>query len=302
MLLNNKYYQDIWFKYKEIKTLPLPSSNNILLLTQKIILSQIQQNRSIHFNFHNKREMLYDIGFALFIELANKIFCNTVDYPNYKINDLVRSKGKISKKNLLFKIEKIETEHYTLKGVSRNHEEMRLPSRTYEKLIEEFTPVTQNVRDKTLKRFYEYFKILNNGNIHDFDPTDFTQKCVFIAPKKFWDELKEIKTKIPCVYLSNHRDENNEDEIKSIRALSDCIMYVTPKYETCYQNIIMTGKIIHTIVVLDCEEDKVEQIISDKNRFNFNIVLLTNSLEQKKYTQIPMWNWFNEEIEIVNTI
>jgi len=301
MLLNRKYYEDVSDKYKSEKIVASAPIEPSSLLTLKIILDQIQKKQAIHFNFQNRREMLYSIGYSLFVELANRIFCNTVDYPNYKINDTVRSKEKISKTNLLFIIEKIENGRYTLKCISRNREEMRMPARTYEKLIEKFTPVIQNVRDNTLKRFYGYFKELNSKDVYDFEPTDFTKKCVFVTPKTFWDELK-VKNKIPCIYLPTHRDENNEAEIKSIPALSDCMMFITPKYDACYQNVLLRGTKVDTIVVLDCEEDKLEQIVSDKSRFNFNLVILTDLLKPTNNSQVRMWNWFKEEIEIVNSL
>ena len=111
-----------------------------------------------------------------------------------------------------------------------------------------------------------------------------------------------IKGKIPSIYLPNPREENDHHETKSIPALPDCIMYVTPKYEICYQDILQKGKKINTIVVCDTELDEIEKIIQDRNRFGYNIIVLTNSVNPTKSTQVLCWNWFREEGEIINSL
>jgi hypothetical protein len=79
-------------------------------------------------------------------------------------------------------------------------------------------------------------------------------------------------------------------------------MYFTTKYEVCYQKLLLQGKKIHTIVICDTEEDKIQQILQDRNRFGFNLIILSNAIDPIRNNQIPCWNWFKEEVEIVNSL
>lgn len=110
------------------------------------------------------------------------------------------------------------------------------------------------------------------------------------------------KNKIPSTYLPNPREENNVSEIRSIPALHDCLVYFTPKYEVCYQNLLLKNEKIKAIVLFDTEVDQIEQILQDKPRFGFNIIVISNSFSPVKNQAIPCWNWFKEEIEIVNAL
>ena len=152
-----------------------------------------------------------------------------------------------------------------------------------------------------MKGYTKFFSDLNGGLKTDFTPTNFEKKTVFITKKTLWDNLPN-KNKIPCAYLPNPREEKNAVEIKSIPALQDCIAYFTPKYEVCYQNILSKGKKVKAIIVFDTETDKIEQILQDKSRFDFNLIVISNSYAPTKNESIPCWNWFKEEIEIVNAL
>lgn len=79
-------------------------------------------------------------------------------------------------------------------------------------------------------------------------------------------------------------------------------MYFVPKYKVCYDNILLQGKIIDTVVVYNTEETEIEQIIQDKNRFGFNLIVITNTTSPTKCSQVPCWNWFKEEAIIINTL
>jgi tryptophan synthase alpha subunit len=80
-------------------------------------------------------------------------------------------------------------------------------------------------------------------------------------------------------------------------------MYFVPKYEVCYQKLLLPRKTkIDTIIVFDTEEEKIQQIINDKQQYGFNLIVLTNTTTPTKCNQVPCWNWFKEEIEIVNSL
>ena len=110
------------------------------------------------------------------------------------------------------------------------------------------------------------------------------------------------KAKIPSTYLPNPNDGNDVSIQKSIPALSDCLIYFTPKYEVCYQNILSKGEKIKTIIVFDTEADKIQQMLQDKVKFGFNLIILSNSFTPLKNDEIPFWNWFKEETEILNAL
>lgn len=301
MLLNITYYQTIWNKYKSIATL-CGLKDNSSSLTLKIILEHCKKKQSVHFNLHNDRTFLVEVGKKLFIELANEIFCNAVDFPPFNDGDKVRSKkairvGKPKPLFLDFTVKKLPDGRFRLNNAKF---ELTL-EKSFDELVQKFIPLTQNAHNETLKNFTSYFEKLNGKQVHDFTPTYFERKSVFIAPKTFYDSLEE-KNKIPTTYFPNVREESNPHESKSIPALPDSIIYFAPKYKVCYDKILTQGKKIDTIVVFDTEENEIEQIIQDKNRFGFNLIALTNTTELMKAGQIPCWNWFKEETEIINSL
>lgn len=302
MLLNRKYYQELWDKYQNVETLTAKLNDNISILTIKIILDQYKNKKPIHFNFQNSDNSLQKIGQNLFIELANNIFHNEANFPQLKIGDKVKSKnplrvGTPKPRFLTFTIKRINNDKYVLENsqFSINWE------RSFSDIVQKFTPITQNAQNDTLIQFGSFFEKLNGKQVHDFTPTYFERKSVFIAPKTFYDSL-EVKNKIPTTYFPNPREESNPHETKSIPALPDSIMYFVPKYKVCYDKILQREKKVDTVVVYDTEETELEQIIQDKNRFGFNLIVLTNSIEPVKCSQIPCWNWFNEETDLVNTL
>ena len=50
------------------------------------------------------------------------------------------------------------------------------------------------------------------------------------------------------------------------------------------------------------QEKFMVRVIQDKNRFGFNLILITNTTNPIKCSQVPCWNWFKEEINIINTL
>lgn len=126
-------------------------------------------------------------------------------------------------------------------------------------------------------------------------------KSVFISKKPLWDSLA-IKNQIPSIYLPNPREENLLTESRSIPALADCMIYFTPKYEVCYQQLLQKGEKIKTIVIFDTEADKLNQIIQDQQRYKFNVLVLSNSIAPTKSQLIPCWNWYKEELAIIDAL
>ncbi len=98
MLLNRKYYQDLWYKYQKIETLTAKLDNNASTLTIKIILDQYKNKKSVHFNFPRSNNCLHNICQNLFIELANDIYCNAADFPPLKKGDILRDKRNYTDK------------------------------------------------------------------------------------------------------------------------------------------------------------------------------------------------------------
>ncbi len=302
MLLNRKYYQDLWDKYQNIETLTAKLNDNSSVLTLKIILEHCRIKKPLHINFQNSDNTLHSIAKELFIELSNEIFCTAADFPPFNDGDKVKCKkamrvGKPKPLFLDFIVKKKASGKFSLYNAKF---EITL-EKSFDELLQQFIPLTQNAQNETLLKFLSFFEKLNGKQVHDFTPSYFDSKSVFIAPKTFFDSL-EVKNKIPTTYFPNPREENNTHEIKSIPALPDAIMYFVTKYKVCYEKILQQGKRIHTIVICDTEETEIEQIIQDKNRFGFNLIILTRQTEPIKCSQVPCWNWYKEETDLVNTL
>lgn len=301
MDLNRTYYQLIWNKYKDIHTLSNEFIDNSVCLTVKIILDHYKKNLPIQINFQNSKDLISGIVRHLFVELANDIYLNHYDLPD---SFCVGDKLKRIVDNQYYEITHAENGNYSLRQVLRktkvNISPATIPSTNYDRLTKGYVKVNTGVSERTIKNYFAFFKKLNNEK-SDFPRIKFEQKSVFISKKPLWDSLKE-KSKIPSVYLPNPREEDHLTETRSIPALSDCLIYFTPKYEVCYHNLLSKGEKIKTIVVFDTEADKMQQILQDKVRFGFNLIVLSDSYLPLKSPSIPCWNWFKEELKIVNDL
>ena len=71
---------------------------------------------------------------------------------------------------------------------------------------------------------------------------------------------------------------------------------------TIEKQILLKGEKIKTVVVFDTEAGKIEQILQDKSRFGFNLIVVSNSYSPLKNETVPYWDWFKEEIEIVDAL
>ena len=302
MILNENYYLQLWKKFENVRTLSA-FKDNVSCLTTKLILDHYAKNQSIHINFQNSKEIIYEVGKHLFVEFANDIYLNHYDLPeNFNLGD----KLKRIKDNQYFEIVKIENNIFALRQIPRKTKTdispATIPGISYDRLTKNYVKIDagKGISEKTIKNYFAFFEKLNNEK-NEFPKTNFERRIVFIAKKPLWDSLAD-KSRIPSIYLPNPREENHLSETKSIPALSSCIVYFTPKYEVCYQNILLKGEKIKTIIVFDTEFDKIQQMLQDKVRFGFNIVIISNSFTPVKNDRIPCWNWYKEELEIVNKL
>lgn len=293
MILNKTYYQTLWDKFQNVQTLSIDSLDNSVDLSVKIILEHYRKNKSIHINFQSSKEPILAVARQLFVELANDIYLNHYDLPSeFKIGDrLKRIKDK-----KYYIISGISNGTYTINKIDNNTE----ITTDYEKLLKGYVKVEAGVRDSTIKNYIKFFEELNNEK-SDFLKLNFEVKNVFITKKPLWDFLNERK-KVPSIYLPNPNDGNEVHPIRSIQALPDCINYFTPKYDICYQQLLQKGEKIKTIVIFDTETDKLNQIMKDQFKYKFNVLVLSNSNAPTKSQLIPCWNWFKEELEIIDAL
>jgi len=299
MILNKEYYQSLWEKFKDTNTLGV-FSDNISCLTTKLILEHYQKNKAVHFNFQNSKETIFDIGKSLFLEFANDIYKNHYDLPTLAKGSRLRDKRKYADgKRHDYIIISINNGEYLLEDTRTKHK----IKPKYDSLVRNFIPIEQGTKHSTLQGYTKFFAGLNKRLKLDFVPTNFEKKIVFIAKKPLWDSLPN-RNKIPCTYLPNPNDGNDVNPIRSIPALQDCLAYFTPKYNVCHQNILLKGEKVKTIVLFDTEAGQIQQMVSDRSRFGFNLIIISNSDFSKlvKIHSIPCWNWFKEELEIVNAL
>ena len=301
MILNNTYYQSLWEKFQNVQTLSTEQSDNSINLSVKIILEHYRKKAPLHINFQNSKESIFQIARQLFVELANDIYLNHYDLPD---SFCIGDKLKKIKDNQYYEIIRTVKDDYTLKQLLRKRKADISPAviqgLSYDKLTKGYVKVDLGISEKTIKNYFSFFQELNNES-SEFPKTNFEMKSVFISKRPLWDSLN-IKGKIPSIYLPNPREESHLSEQKSIPALSDCMIYFTPKYEVCFQKLLRKNEKIKTIVVFDTEANKIQQMLQDRSRFGFNIIVISNSYTPIKYNAIPCWNWFKEEINIVNSL
>lgn len=297
MILNEEYYRILWAKFEKTTNQRI-FNGNASCLTTNLILEYYWKNKPIHVNFQNSKEILFEIGSHLFVEVANDIYINHYDLPALSKGNKLRDKRKYADgKKHDYIIKSISTDSFVLEH-TKNKANLNLK---YDDLVKKFIPIEQGTKQSTLQGYTKFFSDLNDGLKLDFTPTKFEQKAIFIAKKPLWDYLPN-KNKIPCEYLPSPNDGGDLNPVKSIPALSDSMLYFTPKYNICYQNILLKGEKIKTIIVFDTEAGKIQQMLQDKNKFGFNLIVISNSFSPLKNVEIPCWNWFREELEIINSL
>lgn len=277
MILNTEYYEKLSKQY----------GHSIADITVSIALKQYSKE-SILFNFSYLANVLQNTISLFFIKLTKNIFNNYADYPNFNIGD--KWKLKNGSRNDIYTIRKVNGCIIHLKNEAKGIINREVKD---ENLIKTYTEVAQNGRNLSINNYEKYFEKSNN---HGFLPTKFSKKVVFIASKEVWDNLK-YRQNIPCIYLpSSHNKE--QTQIKSIPALTDnnCIAYFCPKYHICYEQILEKKIKVDTIVVCDTDLESIQQIINDKNLYGYKLIILS---QKKVETDIACWNWFEEEMELI---
>ncbi|MCL2760181.1 MAG: hypothetical protein FWD70_00840 [Desulfuromonadales bacterium] len=282
MALNENYYNKLFDKYSISK-----DCNRVVELTAAMILGAYN-NKNVYFNFPRSYD-LKAITNLLYENFSKQIFTRYADLLDYFIGD----KFKRNNEKGIYVITDIGDKKYSLKKENDPWETFR-PDITYDRLTREYTRVKQSVKNNTLSKFDYFFKDANN---FEFLPTSFSKKLVLIAKQTMWNNLTN-KNCIPSTYLPNTRD--GEQTIKrSIEALEDCIAYVTPKYEVCYEEILKKNIAVDTIIVCDADLNSISQIVQDQSRFNFKLIVLSNESGIQKFINITLWNWQKEEIELL---
>ncbi len=165
---------------------------------------------------------------------------------------------------------------------------------SFDSLKRNYVEIQKSTRNTTLSKYRNYFEsIIKYG----FLPTHFSKKLVLIAGQTIWNNLK---TKIVSPRLTYQiQGMTIQTELKSIEALEDCIAYITPKYEVCYEEVLKKNIAIDTIVVCNTDLISIPQIIQDQARYNFRLIALSNESEVKKTGNITLWDWQKEEVELL---
>ena len=283
-MLNENYYKNLINKY------PIPQDCNITVcLTKSVILSNYI-NKNVFFNFPKGYDLTEVIN-QLYVHLSVDIFINYAYLTDYNTGDKLKRKGE--KGNNIYVIKEIIGSDYIL--IKENDKKNKTTkNHTFDELKRKYTQVKRNVRNDTLTKYESFFRNIND---YGFLPTHFSSKVVLIAEQMMWNNLKN-KDCIPTIYLPNTR-EGEQTNKRSIEALSDCIAYVTPKYDICYDEILKKNIAVETIIVCDTDLDKIEQIISDKSKYNFNLIVLSSESNPKSNANLKLWGWHKEEINLL---
>lgn len=285
-MINPNYYQDLLNKYSVND-----ESKKTSLLTGNIILDNYER-KNLHFNFPKNDCHFEKVVNQIYEKLSIEVFKIHADFPPLTINDKLKRIGGSSKE--IFIVSKIENNLVYLTNTKDNTLKLTI---AFDNLIKKYIPIKQNANERTLAKYKDYFSKINEN---DFLPTYFSKKIVFVANKYLWDKL-ELKNKIPSVYLPNTKEEN-QTTLKSIPALEDCIAYVTPKYDVCYEQLLRKGIQIDTLIICDTDENCVPQIIQDQLSYKFKIIVLTNAIDNQSFTDLVSWNWKKEEIELIESL
>lgn len=280
-VLNESYHNELVNKYSDFK-----DCDRLSDISATIILKNYS-SKNIHFNFPRGYNLNRIIN-LLYKVFAKEIFKKFPDFPPDTCSKVKRIGG--SKKDI-FTIQTIQDDKVLLINTIDKSLKITL---NYEVFLKRYIPVQQNAQKGVLLNIQKYFSSINE---HDFLPTYFSKKLVLIAGQTMWNNLED-KNYIPSIYLPNTR-EGEQTSINSIPALEDCIAYITPKYEICYEEILKKNIAVDTIVVCNTDLNSIPQIIQDQARYNFRLIVLSNESEVKKTGNIILWNWQKEEVELL---
>ena len=281
MILNEKHYKGLTNKYTITE-----DCDKSVEITVAAILSAYN-TRNVHFNFPKSYE-LKTITNVLYENFSKYIFTNFADFPDYSIGDKFKNNRKKGKD--IYQIIDIQDKKYILTNIKDTN--YNRAETAFGNLTKNYTRIKQSTKTSTLQAFIKYFETVNS---YDFTPQHFSKKIVLIAGQTAWSNLKN-KNCIPSTYLPNTRD-GEQTTRKSIEAFVDCIAYITPKYEVCYDEILKKGIEVDTIIVCDADLNSIPQIINDQPKYKFKLVILSKESEIQKTNNTTLWNWKKEEIE-----
>ena len=283
MMLNQKYYNALINKYSIQQ-----DCDKIVYLSTSMILDNYR-SRNVYFNFPKDYNLL-EITNLLYQDLSQQIFLKHADLTDYSVGD--RLKRTKEKGENIYRIIEINGNSYILTK-EKDSSNLKITA-SFDSLKRNYVEIQKSTRNTTLSKYRNYFE---KHNKYGFLPTHFSKKLVLIAGQTIWNNL-ENKNCIPTTYLPNTRDDD-QTELKSIEALEDCIAYITPKYEVCYEEVLKKNIAIDTIVVCNTDLNSIPQIIQDQARYNFRLIALSNESEVKKTGNITLWDWQKEEVELL---
>ncbi|MDR0972043.1 MAG: hypothetical protein LBM25_06645 [Bacteroidales bacterium] len=282
-MLNKNYYTALIDKF------PVQQDcNEIVYLSASMILKNYK-NRNIHFNFPKNYD-LKEIINLLYEDLSKQIFANHADITDYSINDRLQRKKEKGKN--IYVIEKRKGNLYILKK-EKDNSNTRMEIK-FDSLKKNYIKISKSTSNRRLSEYENFFKKSNN---YEFLPTHFSRKLIFIAGQTIWNNLKN-KSCIPTTYLPNTRD-GEQTKHKSIEALEDSIVYITPKYEICYDEILKKNIKVDTVIVCDTDLDSIPQILQDKTNYDFNLIIFSTENEIQRNNNLTLWNWKKEEIGLM---
>lgn len=283
-MLNQNYYETLLDKYSISQ-----DCNKLNYLTSAIILDNYR-DKNIYFNFPQGYD-LQGVVNLLYENLSKQIFINYADLTDYSIGDKLKRKREKGKNIYIIK-EIVGSNYILVKEKDENN--TIIPGITFDNLKRNYIRVKQSTRNDTLLKYNDFFE---KNNEYGFLPTHFTKKLVLIAGQTIWNGL-ENRGCIPSIYLPNTR-EGEQTSINSIPALEDCIVYVTPKYEVCYEEILKKDIMIDTLVLCNADLNCLSQVMLDQQKYNFKIIALSDTCEIPKLNNISFWDWQKEEVNLI---
>lgn len=291
MILNQTYYKNLLNSTTEF-TYPIDTYKTVHLSTY-LILSNYSK-RNIHINIPNIDKYFEQILALLYTKFSVKIFQNYADFPPIVVGSKWIHKTKFEKNK--FEITSCIKDNIVLKDKKKG---LSITNISEENLFKNFFPA-QNRNIKPIKEYSDFFKnysewFITFGEI----PTHFSKKVVFVSNKSIFEKCHNHYT--PTIYYPNKR-ENNQVLIKTIPALDDCLVYFTPKYEVCFEQLLDKGKQIDTVILCDTDLDSIPQILQDQSRYNFKLIIITNKTENFKFNGILSWNWKLEELNLLEQL
>jgi hypothetical protein len=289
MILNPVYYKDLLSSVSEFNY--SFDTKTTAYLSAALILSNYSK-RNIHINIPNLSEIYNQTLAIIFEKVSISIFQKYADFPPI----IIGSKWK-HKKNLQYNFEITSFINNTV-TLSDKKTGIRA-TQNEENLYRNYWPA-QNRNVQPIKEYRDFFKDFSDWfNTFGTIPTYFSKKVVFISSKSVWENCRKHRT--PSIYLP-HKREDNQAVIKSIPALDDCIAYFTPRYEVCFEQLLDRGKHIDTVVLCDTDLDTIPQILQDQARFNFKLIILSNTNENLRFNGVLSWNWKKEELDLLEQL